>query len=404
MLALRLARGTHPLVLLRRLMVSAASAGVGFLLLSTLGYALGHPEEASGSAVRLLWCAGPLAAAAQLAVAVARTDPGAHPPPGLSSAGLGPVRLALLAAVTTAVSCTLGSVFALLGFLYLRGDLGQVPYGGGAADTLGAGQPLPFAGVLTLLFVAPAVAGATVAIALRPRKPRPGSAPDPGQPAAANETTSARTRATVATGLPWGVALTAAGIALGAYAGRATPPSSKTVLPLPGRLDSIPPGVVGGWMLIATGLVLACPGVTHLCGRLLAAGRPGALRLLSGRALQEEAHRIGRPLGVLCAIASGALAATQLYGTTLDGGGDRPFGPLTGIGAALVMACATATVLTAALETKGARSETTAALVRFGASTTMLRRAAALRGALMVGVLAPLTWLVAELAALPLSR
>ena len=35
--ALRLARGTHPLVLLRRLLVPAASAGVGFLLLCTLG-------------------------------------------------------------------------------------------------------------------------------------------------------------------------------------------------------------------------------------------------------------------------------------------------------------------------------------------------------------------------------
>ncbi|MGP3948362.1 hypothetical protein [Streptomyces sp. 7N604] len=403
MLALRLARGTHPLVLLRRFMVAMASAGVGFLLLCTLGHALGHPEQASGSAARLLWCVVPLTAAVQLAVAVARTDPAARPQAGLSSVGLGPVGLALLAAVSTAVSCTLGSVFALFAFLCLRGDLVGVPYSAGVADTLGAGQPLPYAGVLTLLFVVPVLAGAASAIALRPRKQRPGAAPEPQQPAAAaGEPDSART--TVSTGLPWGVALTAAGIALGSYAGRAAPSSADGLLPLPGRLDTIPPGVVGGWMLIGIGLVLASPGLTHLCGRLLASGRPGALRLLSGRVLQEEATRLGRPLGVLCAVASGALAATQLYGTALDSTGDRPFGPLTGVGAALVMACATATVLTVALETKGARSDTTAALLRIGASPALLRRAAALRGAVIVAVLAPISWAVAELAALPLSH
>ncbi|MGP4002809.1 hypothetical protein [Streptomyces sp. 8N706] len=402
MLALRLARGTHPLVLLRRLLVAGASAGAGFLLLSTFGYAIGHPDEAAGSAVRLLWCVVPLAAVVQLAVAVARTDPGARPQPGLSSAGFGPVRLALLAAVSTAVSCTLGSVFALLAFLLLRGDLGPLPSDGEAAEQLGGGEPAPFAAVVTLLFVAPALAATAGAIALRPRKRRPASSPDPQQPAAAQQNSNAR--ATVSTGLPWGVALTAAGIALGSYAGSTTPPSSEGLFPLPGRLDSIPPGVVGGWVLIATGLVLACPGLTHLCGRLLAAGRPGALRLLSGRVLQEEAHRIGRPLGVLCAVTAGALAANRLYGTAPLASGDRPFGPLTGIGAAIVMACATATVLTAALETKGARTDTTAALLRLGASAGMLRRAAALRGGVMVAVLSPVTWAVAELATLPLAR
>ncbi|MET8680816.1 hypothetical protein ABZW18_25360 [Streptomyces sp. NPDC004647] len=404
MLALRLARGTRPLVLLRRLMVAAASAGVGFLLLSALGHAVGHPEEAAGSAARLLWCVVPLAAVVQLAVAVARTDPGARPQPGLSSAGFGPVGLAMLGAVSTAVSCTLGSVFALLVFLYLRGDLAVLPLGGARADALGGGEPMPFAAVVTLLFVVPVLAGTAAAITLRPRKPRPGGAPDPQQPVAAGEATGARARATISTGLPWGVALTAAGIALGAYAGGATPPSSHSLLPLPGRLDTIPPGVVGGWVLIATGLVLACPGITHLCGRLLSAGRPGSVRLLSGRVLQEEAPRLGRPLGVLCAVAAGAFAATQLYGTALDSTGDRPFGPLTGIAAALVMACATATVLTAALETKGARADITAALLRIGASAGLLRRAAALRATVMVAVLAPITWAVAELAALPLSH
>ncbi|MDG4862558.1 hypothetical protein P8605_30920, partial [Streptomyces sp. T-3] len=69
MLALRLARGAHPLVLLRRLSVAAASAGTGFLLLCTLGYAAAHPAAASSSALRLAWCLPPLAATVQLAVA-----------------------------------------------------------------------------------------------------------------------------------------------------------------------------------------------------------------------------------------------------------------------------------------------------------------------------------------------
>ncbi|MYV68308.1 hypothetical protein GT043_20705, partial [Streptomyces sp. SID2131] len=90
MLALRLTRGTHPLVLARRLLVAAASAGVGFLLLCTLGHALGHPEQSSASALRLLWCVLPLAATVQFAVAVARTDPSTRPRPGLSAIGLGP--------------------------------------------------------------------------------------------------------------------------------------------------------------------------------------------------------------------------------------------------------------------------------------------------------------------------
>ncbi|NEE18458.1 hypothetical protein G3M58_69820, partial [Streptomyces sp. SID7499] len=64
MLALRLARGSHPLVLVRRLLVAAASAGVGFLLLCALGYAAGHPASA-GSVLRLLWCFVPLAATVQ---------------------------------------------------------------------------------------------------------------------------------------------------------------------------------------------------------------------------------------------------------------------------------------------------------------------------------------------------
>ena len=138
-LALRLARGAHPLVLLRRLLVAAASAGVGFLLLCTLTYALSHPTDSGASAVRLLWCLVPLAATVHFAVAVARTDPSTRPRSGLSAVGLGPARLSALAAVSTAVSGTLGSMVALLFFLHLRGDLTGLPFDGAAAGLLGGG-------------------------------------------------------------------------------------------------------------------------------------------------------------------------------------------------------------------------------------------------------------------------
>lgn len=133
MLALRLARGARPAVQLRRLLVAAASAGTGFLLLCTLGYAMGHPDASGAAVLRLAWCVAPLAATVQFAVAVARTDPATRPRQGLSALGLGPARLTVLAAISTAVSCTLGSMIALLFFLHLRGDLTGLPFDGDAA-------------------------------------------------------------------------------------------------------------------------------------------------------------------------------------------------------------------------------------------------------------------------------
>ncbi|HEY9374194.1 MAG TPA: hypothetical protein VIU94_38040, partial [Streptomyces sp.] len=162
MLALRLTRGSHPLVLLRRLLVAAAAAGVGFLLLCTLGYAVGHPAHAPDSSLRLLWCVIPMAATVQFAVAVARTDPSTRPRPGLSAVGLGPARLTALAAASTAVACTLGSTVALLFYLHLRGDITGLPFDGAAADLLAADRPIPLAAALTLLAVLP-VAAATAA-------------------------------------------------------------------------------------------------------------------------------------------------------------------------------------------------------------------------------------------------
>ncbi|MGW0120914.1 hypothetical protein [Streptomyces sp. NPDC003327] len=382
MLALRLVRGTHPLVQLRRLLVAAAAAGVGFLLLCTLGYAVGHPDRSATAALRLLWCVLPLAATVQFAVAVARTDPSTRPRPGLSAVGLGPARLTAIAATSTAVACTLGSAVALLFYLHLRGDITGLPFDGAAAGLLAADQPVPLAAALTLLAVLPVTAAVAAGLALRPRT-RPAAPEGAERP--------------VPSGLPWGVALVAVGLAVETYAGRG---GSGSVVPLPGRFDGGPAGVLAGWVLTALGLAVAGPGIAYGCGRLLQAVRPGAVRLLAGRVLMDEARRIGRPLGVVCAVLSGVLAATTVYG---PGGDGSAFGPLTGLGATLLVACTTATLLTAALESRQGRTHTTEALLRLGAPPTVLRTAALMRAGTLLAVFLPLTWLVGELAALPLT-
>ncbi|MGW7527430.1 hypothetical protein [Streptomyces sp. NPDC054783] len=510
MVALRLTRAARPAVQVRRLLVAAASAGTGFLLLSCFGYALNHPEAADAAALRLAWCALPLAATVYFAIAVARTDPGARPLTGLSAVGLGPARLMAVSALTTALSCTLGSLLALLVFLDLRGDLTGMPFDGAVADFLAAGRHLPVPATLTLLGVVPALASTTVALALRPTDPRPatpllrrygpfgaygssvaretfgtygrfgarlrpgagdargnhardgqgrdehgqdeqgqneqgqvkhvpdkqaedkhgpvddgersgrrpagarddgaqphrhagdsraaGAAPGPGQGDTATAPDSSTDpeppmpegdladvlpgpRHTAPIGLPWGIALLATGLAVQSYADRANA------------------AVLLGRLLTATGLVLAAPGLTHLCGRLLQSTRPGALRLLAGRVLMAEAIRIGRPLGVVCAVASAGYAMATLYA-----GSAPAFGPLTTLGALLVTGCTVATLLTAAVETRQCRADTTAALLRLGAPASMLRTAAALRAAALLTLFGPLTLVVAALAALPVKR
>ncbi|MGC9379215.1 hypothetical protein [Streptomyces sp. MH13] len=487
MLALRLTRAAHLAVHLRRLLVAVASAGTGFLLLCALGHAMTHPDAPGASALRLAWCAAPLAATVYLAVAVARTDPGTRPRPGLSAIGLGPGRLMAVSVTTTALSGTLGSVVALLVFLHLRGDLAGLPFGGVTADALAVGHRLPGPAALTLLTLAPATASAAVAVTLRPRDPRsapttgsrgfgrfgaygwgtaretfgaygrfgarsaaapaaggaarpadsrpagaapvppgggllqtragaalppattdaprpaPDAAPGPTTEAAARPTTDAAPSATADaapgpatpagpqnTGaLPWGIAVLTLGLAVETYAGgTATTP------------DTAPSaGVLVGWALTALGLALAGPGLTHLCGRLLQAARPGALRLLAGRVLMNESNRIGRPLGVVCAVASGAYVAATLYDT-----GGPVLGPLSVFGVLLVAGCTVATLLTAAVEAKHARAETTDTLLRLGAPPVTLRAAAAVRAAALFALFGPLTVIVAELASLPLAR
>ncbi|MFJ9807135.1 hypothetical protein ACIRTB_02705 [Streptomyces sp. NPDC101158] len=358
MLALRLVRGTHPVVQLRRLLVAAAAAGVGFLLLCALGYAVGHPADPAG-VLRLVWCVLPLAATVQFAVAVARTDPSTRPRPGLSAIGLGPARLTAIAAASTGVACTLGSAVALLFYLHLRGDITGLPFDGAAADLLAADRPVPLAAALTLLAVVPVAGAAAAGLSLRPRK---APAEAPGMPS----------------GLPWGVALLALGLAVETYAARGDGG-----------------GVLAGWILTAVGLAMMGPGLTHGCGRLLQVIRPGAVRLLAGRVLMDEARRIGRPLGVVCAVGSGAVAALSFYG-------GQVLGPLTWLGAILVVGCTTATLLTAALESKQARTHTTEALLRLGAPPTVLRTTALLRAGVLLAVFVPLTWAVGALAAVPL--
>ncbi|MEV4338075.1 hypothetical protein [Streptomyces sp. NPDC049590] len=478
MLALRLTRAARPAVQLRRLLVAAASAGTGLLLLSSLAHALAHPEAADAAALRLAWCAAPLTATVYLALAVARTDPGTRPRAGLSAAGLGPAGLMALTALTTALSCALGSLLALLLFLHLRGDLTGLPFDGAAAGLLAAGQPLPVPAAVTLLTVLPVTATAAVAVALRPREPRPpvraarrfgrfgasgGSPgtetfgaygrfraraaagtraparPHPADPPATGAAGTAvggrsRTRGRTATdgggpapgttgtnadgramgadgggpgpgiaarpelpvpaldtgvrspaGLPWGVALVTAGLAAQAYAGRSAP--------VPGL------ALLLGWLLIGTGLVLAGPGLTHLCGTLLQAGRPGVLRLLAGRGLMAEAARLGRPLGVVCAVASAGCALTAL-----PGGPAPDLGPLSALGALVVGGATLATLFTAAVESRQYRADTTATLLRLGARPALLRGAAALRAAALSALCGPLVLAVALLSALPLSR
>ncbi|MFG2878623.1 hypothetical protein ACGFYU_27065 [Streptomyces sp. NPDC048337] len=357
MLAIRLARGSRPLVQLRRLLVAAASAGTGFLLLYVLAGAVAQP---AGSFPRLLWALVPLAFTVRFAAAVARTDPAARSRDGLDAAGLGPVRLTLVAAISTAVACALGSALALAAFLHLRGDLTGLPFDGAGARLLHADRPLPVAAALTLLALIPLAASAATACTLRRR-----TAPAPQ------------------TGLPWGIALTACGLAVEAYAGRGGP------------------GMLAGWSLTAIGLALAGPGVAYACGALVQAVRPGALRLLAGRALQEEAPRLGPPLGVLCAVGAGALTALTLR----DRGGPLvPLGPLTGPAAVLVALCAAATLLTSAVEARQVRAAGREALLGMGAPARVLRTAAGLEATALAAVCVPLSWGVAQLTSLALTR
>ncbi|WP_431782946.1 hypothetical protein [Streptomyces chumphonensis] len=387
MLSLRLIRGGAPLTQLPRLLVAAAAGSVGFLLLCALSYALNHPGDAGVAVPRLLWCLVPLAATVQLAALVARTTPGPRTRAALDAVGLGATGLPLLAALQTAVFCLLGSALALLVYLHLRGDVVGLPFDGAAAELVAAGRPLPVVAALTLLLIVPLVAAGATALSLRATAARRAAHP---QPPALDR---AGPPLPLPVGLSYGTALIGVGIALETYAARGT----GAPMPLPGAGTGPGPGVVTGWLLTALGLVLAGPGLTQLAGRLLAAARPGAMRFLAGRILQEEAPHIGAPLGVLCAAGCGLIAASHLYGP------DRPLGPLTVLGGLVVVGCAVAGVCTAVAGSRANLAPARAALAQLGAPRELLRGAAALRVAAVLAVLTPVTWGVAQLAALPLT-
>ncbi|WP_433892989.1 hypothetical protein [Streptomyces sp. CA-111067] len=194
-------------------------------------------------------------------------------------------------------------------------------------------------------------------------------------------------------GLPWGVAFTAVGLAVEATAPRGGG------FALPGGLGAAGFALLGGWMLTSIGMVLAGPGLVFACGRVLAAYRPGALRLLAGRALQEEAVRVGRPLGLLCATVTAGLGGYQLH---RDGSG--PLGPVTAFAAALIAVCVLATTVSALLDARRARARSTTTLRDLGATPALLRGAVALRATAVLAVLVPLTALIAGLASVPTAR
>lgn len=377
-----------------------ASAGTGFLLLCVLGHAVAHPDRAPASLLRLAWCALPLAAAVHLAVAVARTDPGARPRPGLFSAGLGPFRLAAVAAASTAAACALGSALALLSYLLLRGGLpglpGLPPNGAAAGPSAGT-RPLPVPAALTLLALVPAAASTAVALALRPggrasgrRRPPPQRAPPvplppPRRPRAvrpgAGRPALGRRPRGGGPG-PGGVRDARRG-RRGAAAGR----RARRPRPRTGRLGPHRPGPGRGRARPRPPVRAAPAGVPAGYGAAPRGPRPDG-RVPPHRPAPRRAVR-GRLRG---------------------GRGERPVradgrpapGPLSGLGAALVLVCAVAALSAAAVESRQHRAGTTAVLRRLGAPTGLLRSAALLRAAVLVAGFAPLAWLTAALTALPL--
>ncbi len=232
------------------------------------------------------------------AVVAARTDPGTRPRPGLSAIGLGPARLMAISAATTALSCLLGSMLALLLFLHLRGDLTGMPFDGDAAAFLAADRPLPLPAALTLLTLVPVAASLSVALLLRPRETRrvaprtrraggstaagaapvpqqDGTPPHPSPPAQEPDPTSTDPHPLpgprpTPRELPWGIAVLAAGLAVEAYAGRDT---TATGLAMPGGATGSPAAVLVGWTLTALGLALAGPASPTSAG---ACSRPSA--------------------------------------------------------------------------------------------------------------------------------
>ena len=128
---------------------------------------------------------------------------------------------------------------------------------------------------------------------------------------------------------------------------------------MPGGFAGGPAGVLAGWALTAVGLALAGPGLTYLCGRLLQSVRPGGCGCWPAGCSRR---RRGASAGRWAWCARWPPARTPALHRS------RPaFGPLTTLGALLVAGCTLLTLVTAAVEAKQDRADTTAALLRLGA-------------------------------------
>ncbi|MEU5835004.1 hypothetical protein ABZ820_15200 [Streptomyces diacarni] len=395
MLTLRLTLRASPLALLLRLLLVFASAGVGLLLLNALSHAVQHPSHPAAALPGLLWCLVPLAVTARLAAALVAAEPSASLRSGLDAAGLGPVRLPLLVARTSALPCAVGGGLALLVTVWGQGGAEDgapvVSLTGTTAELPLAHEALPLPAALTLLSAVPVVAALAAARAAGTRTASAGTAPC----ARASHGRRSTGTATVVAGL----VLIAAGLLSAAYAVRAVrhaPETARTGSPGAAELASSP--LAAGWLLTALGLVLAGPALTSLAGRLLTAGRPGAVRLLAGKALTRESALAGRPLAALGVVGAAALVAVRarLAETELPA-----WGPAGTLAAVLVACCLGGVALAAMAGARRSRAPLALLLERLGASRGTQRAVAAVRVAVVATVFTTLTLVAGLLTPLP---
>ncbi|MGW8377896.1 hypothetical protein [Streptomyces sp. ODS28] len=369
MLALRLILRAHPLALLGIALLLCASGAAGLLSLDALARAVAAPHGRGDTALpRLLWCAVPLSAVCGLAASLARAVPGPRTRAGLAAAGLGPAGLPLAAAVVAGFCALAGSAGAALPAELAPGAVGRLRT---------PAQELPLPAAATLLALAPLAAAAGAFWGARRAAVR-AEAPADARPSVRHGRNAVLVGAALGT---VGLALLTVVARLHLLADGGTP----------GRA-----ALGAGWLLLASGLVAAGPGAVHWCGRAVAAGHPGTLRMVCGRVLEGEAARTGRHFGLLCAVGAATVAALRLYGTV-------PAAP--SVPALLTLpVCAAAGALAAYAAAGAERARAAGSLLLLGAPRPLVRQAAFLRGLVLLGVLLPASWLAGTLAAVPVLR
>ncbi|MGK4583205.1 hypothetical protein [Kitasatospora sp. HPMI-4] len=378
MLYLRLARGYRIADLGRWLLTATAAAAVAALLLRALGHALGEP--AGVSVERLLWCLPPLAAVGWFAAVAARALPAVRPEriTGLTAAGAGPTSIRTLIAGETALACALGSGLTLLAFLVLRNDIA----GPALAPAVGLGRPLPAAAPITLLLLVPLVAGASAAAAVPLTEALPGGIGLPHRTGFGS----------LRLALPVGGLLI--GLALELYGLRPGADQDGRPVGLPAGLGATSAAALIGWAFAALGLALLTGPLLAWGGRLMVIGRPTPLRLLAGRGLTAEAHRLGAPLAVLALSLAAGLTAVRYWA-------HRPgtVHVVPAVETTLIVCCTVAAVLIRAAQIRNSRRNVAAVLVQLGAAPRLLFGAALLRTAAAGTVLLVTGGLTAALAA-----